>query len=428
MTRLFLAFLLLFAFNVCKAQEGIWSGELNIQGTKLPLVFHFEKEKCSFDSPAQGAKGLKAIKSYTPEGKIRVELPTIGAAFEGYMAFKIITGTFFQGGISLPLTLKPGDSKPNRPQTPTPPFPYTTEDIVFYNDNFTFKGTLTLPEGYTNCTPVLVMVTGSGLQNRDEEIMGHRPFAVIADALARQGIATMRYDDRGYEDTTFSFFDYTISDYASDAEAGIQLMRERFSRVGVIGHSEGGTIAFILASEGKIDFCVSLAGMAVSGKETLLDQNRVILSSMGLEVSDVDTYCEALDKVCSDLASNNTANAVTETKVPAILKDNYKAAIEQLSTRYMRDFLKQDISKDLQRINCPVLALNGKNDTQINAERNLTIIDKSLTNSKHEVVAFERLNHIFQHCETGLPNEYQAIEETIASEVIVKIVEWIKSL
>lgn len=427
--RIYLLTLILSVFPLISfAQEGAWSGDLDIQGTKLPLVFHFDADGCTIDSPSQGAKGIKAKKNLTSEGKIKVEIPAIGAYYEGLMVMNMIAGTFTQGGASLPLTLKPGMPKINRPQTPVGPFPYTTEEVCFKNGEFTLNGTISLPQGYTKDTPALVMVTGSGQQNRDEEMMDHKPFAVIADALARNGIATLRFDDRGYEDPAFPFLDYTIEDHKTDADAAVSLLKKRFKHVGVIGHSEGGTIVLMLASEGKIDFGVSLAGMAVSGKETLLEQNKSALAAAGLPTDMVEDYCNALGKAFDDLAANKSLEEVDTSKVPAALQPNFNIALKQLATKYMRDFLKTDIRSNLPRVKCPILALNGKNDTQVNYLSNLEAIDKELANSKHETVAFDGLNHLFQHCQTGLVQEYQSIEETFAPEVLQKIIEWVKSL
>lgn len=428
MKRLLLLLLLVNSASSIYAQNGAWSGELDIQGTKLPLVFHFDADGCTMDSPSQGAKGIKAEKSYTPEGKLKVVVPSIGASFEGFMVMKVITGTFYQGGASLPLTLKAGAPKIQRPQTPKGPFPYTTEDVSFKNGEFTLNGTLTLPKGYTKNTPVLVMVTGSGMQNRDEEMLDHKPFAVIADALARQGIATMRFDDRGFGIEGFNALNYTIDDHKTDAEEGVKLMRQRFRRVGVLGHSEGGTIALMLGSDGIVDFCISLAGMAVSGKETLIEQNRTMLKASNLSEEVIFTYCKEFSKACDALADNKSVEEIDDSNVPEILKANYRAALVQLSMPYMRNLLKTDIRKSLPKVNCPALALNGKLDTQVNYEANLTAIDNGLRNCKHETVSYDGLNHLFQHCKTGLVTEYQLIEETISQEVLDKLVSWINNL
>lgn len=409
-------------------QEGPWSGELDIQGSKLSLVFHFDADGCTMDSPSQGAKGIKAEKSITPQGKVRVDISALNAYFEGVMLVKKIFGTFNQNGVSLPLTLKPGAPKPNRPQTPRAPFPYTEEQVEFSNDGFTFHGTLTLPEGYSHETPVLVMVTGSGQQNRDEELMDHRPFAVIADALARKGIATMRFDDRGWGDKDFRFYNYNVGRHKTDAAAGIALMRKRFKHVGVMGHSEGGTIGLMLAAEGQVDCCVSLAGMAVSGKETLLAQNRTMLSAYGLPADVVEGYCHSLGKAFDAVIDGRTTDSIDRSLVPEALKPNFEATLQQLSAPYMRDLLTTDVRGLLPKVTCPVLALNGSLDTQVAAAANLEAIDAGLTGSRHETLALEGLNHLFQHCQTGLVDEYQRIEETFAPEALEKICMWVKAL
>lgn len=411
---------------------GSWWGKLNVFGASLTLVLHLEQAPDSvvitLDSPDQGAKGIGCSGEYLSDDSLAVRVDVIGATYRAGLKDGRLNGTFTQRGMSFPLTLAPGAPQPKRPQTPRPPFPYAEEEVCFQNGAFTFHGTLTLPDAWDKDTPALVMVTGSGQQNRDEELMDHRPFAVIADALAREGIATMRFDDRGWGDKSFPFLDYTVEDHKTDAEAGVRLMRERFSHVGVIGHSEGGTIALMLASEGKADFCVSLAGMVVSGKETLLDQNRTMLAAHGIAADTVKAYCEALDRALDHMAAHKRAEDADDSTVPQMLKANFRAAMRQMQSRYMRDFLTTDVRLSLPRVTCPVLALNGKRDTQVSAAVNLGALDKGLANSQHVTVACDELNHLFQHCRTGLPNEYQTIEETIAPEVLDRIAEWVKAL
>ena len=196
-TRIITTVFIALASLAAHAQEGAWNGELNIMGTKLPLVFNFSNEGCTMDSPLQGAKGTPAEKTIKNDGTIKVSIAMIGATFEGKMENDEIIGTYTQNGFHIPLTLKPGKLVVKRPQTPVAPFPYKEENISFTNAGYTFNGTLTLPQNYSKQTPVVLMVTGSGQQNRDEEWFYHKPFAVIADALARQGIASLRYDDRG---------------------------------------------------------------------------------------------------------------------------------------------------------------------------------------------------------------------------------------
>ncbi len=423
--RMFLALLFILTAVSVSAQEGAWKGELNVQGIKLPLVFHFGADGCTMDSPSQGANGIKAEKTALEGNGIKVSIAAIGAVYEGKNYGDSIVGTFKQGGMSLPLTLKPGEMVVKRPQTPQPPFPYQEENVSFVNGKFTFGGTLVLPQGYTKKTPVVLMVTGSGQQNRDEEIFGHKTFAVIADYLARQGIASLRYDDRGYGDKTVNFLDFTTDDFKQDAEAGVKFLRSRFGKVGVLGHSEGGTIALMLAAERKADFVVSLAGMAVSGKETLLQQNRLSLTSIGLPTTLVDNYCTFIGKAFTTLAEGKSWDDIDMSDVPASFKPLMDKAKEQMSTPYMLHFLKVDVSKQLPSIKCPVLALNGKKDTQVDCTTNVNALRKGLVGCKHEVCELDDLNHLFQHCKTGSIVEYQQIEETISPKVLKMVAEWV---
>ena len=409
------------------AQEGTWNGELNVMGNKVPLVFNFSTNGCTIDSPSQGVNGIQAEKTVKEDGTIKVEVGMIGATFEGKMTDGEIKGTYVQNGFPLPLTLKPGKLVVKRPQTPVPPFPYKEESVSFTNAQYTFNGTLTLPENYSKNTPVVLMVTGSGQQNRDEELFSHKPFAVIADALARQGIASLRYDDRGWGDKSVNFADFTTDDFRQDAAAALPLLRKRFNKVGILGHSEGGTIAMMLAAEGKADFIVSLAGMAISGKETLIMQNRQAMSAIGLPKETVDSYCNSISKALDEIASGKKANEINIDDVPVALKPITIKALQQADTPYIRHFLTVDVGKLLPKIKCPVLALNGTKDTQVDCDANTTRIEKGLTNCKHSIKKIDGVNHMFQHCNTGIVTEYQQIEETISPEVLQEVAKWIKT-
>lgn len=409
------------------AQEGTWNGELNVMGNKVPLVFNFSTNGCTIDSPSQGVNGIQAEKTVKDDGTIKVKVGMIGATFEGKMTDGEIKGTFVQNGFPLPLTLKPGKLVVKRPQTPVPPFPYKEEAVSFTNAQYTFNGTLTLPENYSKNTPVVLMVTGSGQQNRDEELFSHKPFAVIADALARQGIASLRYDDRGWGDKSVNFADFTTDDFRQDAAAAIPLLRKRFNKVGILGHSEGGTIAMMLAAEGKADFIVSLAGMAISGKETLIMQNRQAMSAIGLPKETVDSYCNSISKALDEIASGKKASEINIDDVPVALKPITIKALQQADTPYIRHFLTVDVGKLLPKIKCPVLALNGTKDTQVDCDANTTRIEKGLTNCKHSIKKIDGVNHMFQHCNTGIVTEYQQIEETISPEVLQEVAKWIKT-
>lgn len=420
-----LAAIMLFVFYA-DAQTGTWSGKLDLQGTRLSIVFHLDGDQPTVDSPDQGAKGIPIQIERKSYGGITIRIPSLGASYEGVFMVQQIVGTFKQGGLSLPLSLTPGEDKPNRPQTPQAPFPYATEEVTFMNGDIALNGTLVLPDGYTRTTPALIMVTGSGQQNRDEEIFEHKPFAVIADALARAGIATLRYDDRGFSGYKGNINDCTTEDFKNDALAGVEFLRTRFDKVGVIGHSEGGTIALMLAAEQKADFIVSLAGMVVSGAETLVWQNKVALQGSGLTDEQIDSYCKMLEKAFDVRANGGRMPDPDDYDVPEVLMQNYWAVVAQIQMPYMRHFLTLDIRPLLGNITCPVLALNGTKDIQVEHENNLSALRDGLpSDSKKLIKSVEGVNHLFQHCRTGAVTEYREIEETMSSSVIDTIIQWI---
>ena len=428
MKRIVWAVMLVCLVLTANAQEGAWTGEIEVQGVKLPLVFNFDSEGCTLDSPSQGAKEIKAEKEILDGGRIRIKVPMAAAVFEGTMEGRSIKGMFTQNGMSFPMTLLPGKPKINRPQTPVAPFPYNTEEVAFANGDFTLNGTLTMPKDCNDNTKVVLMVTGSGQQNRDEEILEHKPFAVIADALAREGIASLRYDDRGYGDSTVVFTNFTTDDFKKDAEAGLDFLRKRFKKVGVLGHSEGGTIALMLAGEGKADFVVSMAGMCISGKETLLMQNRQGMAPLGLPKETVDAYCKAMSDAFDKLAEGKSVKDIDRKDVPVLLRSLFEMSMKQVDVPFMRRILTLDIRHELPKITCPVLALNGKKDMQVDCVRNVSVLQHGLMNCKPTIVSLDGLNHLFQHCKTGNVVEYQQIEETISVEVLKMITEWLKDV
>lgn len=412
------------------AQTGTWSGELNVMGQKLPLVFNFSENACTMDSPKQGAKGIKTEWTPNSNGDVEIAIPMIGATYKGKCNGKEITGNFTQSGMSFVLNLRQEElALPKRPQTPIAPFPYTTEDVSFKNGEVELHGTLTLPENYTKNTPAVVMVTGSGQQNRDEELFDHKPFAVIADALARKGIASLRYDDRFWGDKSEVFVNYTTYHLKHDALAAMNMLRERFGNVGILGHSEGGTIALLIAEEGKADFIVSLAGMVGNGKDCLLKQNSVMLSKAGMPSSIVQAYCNALSEGFDQLIAGKAPKDITTPAgMDASLVNNFSAAMRQASNPWFLYLLQLDASKDLHKIKCPVLALNGKLDTQVDCENNLGLLEKNLKTKSKKLIALDNLNHLFQNCKTGLVTEYGEIEETISQDVLDTISAWINEV
>ena len=412
-----------------KAQTGAWTGKLKVSGVELALIFNIGEESATLDVPDQGATEIPVEVSRDAVGGITLNVPAINASFKGLWAGKVIAGTFTQHGMSFPMTLTPGAPVIRRPQTPVGPFPYATEEVTFTNGDAVLKGTLTLPENCDRKTPVLIMVTGSGLQNRDEELFGHKPFAVIADAFARAGIATLRYDDRGFGESTGDVVLCTTEDLKNDALAGVKLLRDRFERVGVIGHSEGGTIALMLAGERQVDFAVSLAGMVVSGAETLLAQNRRAFESAGLPESEVEAFARLLSDTFTAIRTRAPLPSADNYDITDALRKNYAAALPSFRTPYMEFFLGLDLSASLSGITCPVMALNGTKDTQVQCDRNIAALEAGLpSNSRSVIRAEDGLNHLFQHCVTGEVSEYKSIEETFSPEVLSEMIAWIKTL
>lgn len=377
--------------------SGTWSGELDAGLQKIPLVLHLTDGKCTLDSPQQGAKDITAEIDFISADSLQVSISSLGAAYAARLKDGKLVGTFTQRGFKLPLTLKPGEpAKANRPQTPKAPFPYDTEEVTFTNAKAgaTLAGTLTTPKGGAKC--VLLMVTGSGAQNRDEEIFEHKPFAVIADRLARAGIATLRYDDRATGKSVGGMDpNVTTLDFAEDAAAGIEWLRaqKRFKKVGLLGHSEGGSIAFMLGAQGKLDFIVSLAGPAVKGDSILLEQNKALVGTAAMNLT------------------------IEQLRQMPVIKQS----------PWIQWFIDYDPQPDIAKIKCPVMALNGNKDLQVIARQSLPALRRTLPKNKRNLIKeYEGLNHLFQHCQTGFPTEYAQIEETISEEVLTDIIDWAK--
>ena len=396
--------------NNTTALLGAWSGKLNVGPMSLTLVLHLEQAdgyvKVSLDSPDQGAKGIPAFKEYLSDDSLAVKVEMIGMTYRARLKDGQLDGIFSQNGFSTRLVLTKGVAEVKRPQMPQSPYPYTTEEVTFRNetDGATLAGTLTWPVGYDKNAKkkpaVVLLVSGSGQQNRDEELFDHKPFLVIADYLARQGIATLRYDDRATgKSVGGEVKNATTADFSRDAAAGIDFLRDNkaFSKVGILGHSEGGSIAFMLGAQKKVDFIVSLAGPGVKGDTLLAAQGNRILSLAG-------------QPACMTVAKYRQQESVQQTP-------------------WLKWFCDYDPSDDIRNTRCPVLALNGDRDCQVLSSLNLEAIRSLLPASKRNMIKeYPALNHLFQHSTTGLPTEYRQIEETISPEVLEDIAKWIQSL
>lgn len=452
---------LVFLFLLCisaSAQEitGSWSGILNIMGNKLPLVFHISKTDSIYtskmDSPAQNALGLPTSKTSFIENKLEIVATGLGIFYQGTLQGDSISGTFNQGGMPFPLVLKQSD-KPvlNRPQEPKPPFPYKTENITFINkkDKIELAGTFTIPDS-TGTFPVVVLIAGSGPQDRDETIFGHKPFLVIADYLTRNGFAVLRYDKRGIGQSKGDYDRATVQDFTVDTEAAINYLKTRKevdkSAIGLIGHSEGGMVAPMVASKNRdVKFIVLMAAPGVQATKIVLAQNRLSLESMNIEPENMERTLTMLDEIFESLTT--WENSPVE---QTILRDRLSQVWEQLplmiklklkKESYLRNqynqmvkpgyrsFLKVDPAEFLQKTNCPVFAINGEKDTQVLFDKNLNAIKSALEKGKNyrtETKSYPNLNHLFQESETGNVDEYGEIEQTISPEVLSDITVWMK--
>lgn len=428
---------------------GIWEGALEVSGTELPLRFNIFKDQqervcCTMDSPSQMATGIEATIELA-EG-IVITIPNLYIRYQGKIVNSdVIMGTFAQGGMSLPLTLVRASqpAKADRPQTPQPPYPYETEEVTFYNGTAPLHGTLTYPVGHqagSRVSQVVLFVSGSGIQDRDETLAEHKPFAVLADYLARHGVATLRYDDRGYHDDIDSatVAEATTATLADDAAAAVHYLRslKAFGKVGVLGHSEGGTVAFMLAARGVPDFVISLAGSTLPGKEVLQDQMDLALTRAEVPEELRAEYLRAAVATFDQAAQSDLRGEALVTKVlseehyqlPIGLVLELKKVADGLSP-WLIYFTQYDPKEDIAQTHCPVLALNGSLDQQVLADKHLAVIEQSLpTGTPCQVLKLEGLNHLFQHATTGAVSEYYQISETIAPEVLELIAEWISEL
>ena len=437
---------------------GDWSGALSVGGTQLHLIVHITSTpdavlhatpgaaalQATLDSVDQGANGIP-VSSITLKGNtLTLEVAAAHASYTGTLnpTATEIKGTWTQGQ-SLPLDLHKSATAlkaetPKRPQNPTPPYPYQSIDLTYTNplQHDTLAATLTIPPG-KGPFPAVLLITGSGPQDRDESLMGHKPFLVLSDYLTRHGIAVLRADDRGIGKSTGDFATATTADFATDAEAGIALLKTRPEidphRIGLIGHSEGGIIAPMVASRNKdVAFIVLLAGSGTPGIDIITNQTRLLDEASGM-TQDAAEKAAAQERAILNLVVTEKDPTVLDKKLHDALVGQLPEAqidpsIKQLTSPWFRYFLAYDPAPALRQVKCPVLALDGSKDLQVPPEQNLAAIRAALMaggNTHFEIVKFPNLNHLFQTATTGSPNEYATIEETFAPIALDKIATWI---
>ena len=455
-----LSTLILFFFSIFSYSQdfvGSWNGDLEVMGQKLPLVFHISKNdngySTKFDSPMQGAMGIPMDKTEVANQEISIRNTAMNAVFKGKISDGKLSGKFTQNGFDLPLVLSKMDKNTvvlNRPQEPKPPFDYTTEELSIKNEiqGNILAGSLVIPKNYKKNSPVVIMITGSGEQNRDEELFGHKPFLVIADYLAKNGIASLRLDDRGIGGSENGKKGATSADFATDISSAVNdLVAHGFQNIGLLGHSEGGMIAPMVATQNKnVKFLVLLAAPGIPISDLLVIQNDKMGKLAGLP-DNILAINRKTNKEIYDFVKNHKGADLEKDLLPYIetqikkgangkmtseeITEKSKKEVEIYENPWFQYFLKFIPDSYLSKVRIPVLALNGSLDMQVTAKENLEGIRKSLTkagNKKFEIVVFPNLNHLFQTATTGSLLEYGQIEETFSPVVLKKISDWVLTI
>jgi len=440
--------------------EGIWEGKLKVPGGELGIVFNISKNldgtlTATLDSPDQGVTGIHVEEVIFKHKTLRLEVKSVGGIYEGKVSedFLVIEGEWKQSGGAFPLTVKRVDKAVEilRPQEPKRPYPYIEKKVAYTNLKAGVKlvGMLTLPPD-KGIFPAVLLITGSGPQDRNETAFGHRPFLVLADYLTRRGIAVLRVDDRGVGESTGEFSQATSEDFASDVLAGVEYLKTCKEidpkKIGLIGHSEGGVIAPMVAVKSPdVAFIVLMAGTGLTGEEILYLQSDLISKAMGVseqEIAKSRQFNAKIFSVIKEEEDNEIAKERLQQMAMAYLaelsdeeksrigvsEEFLKAQLQNLLSPWSRFFLTYDPKPTLTKVKCPVLAINGEKDLQVPPRENLIVIEEALKsggNQDYTIKEIPNLNHLFQTTQTGLPSEYAKIEETI-SPVALKIVsDWI---
>lgn len=450
--------LFLFLSSLLFAQDisGSWTGLIDVQGSKLPLIFHFTKADqgytATMDSPNQGAKGIVLNDVAFSDQNLSLAFSAAAIKYTGtWINDNEIRGTFEQGTFSTPLSLTKGVVEIKRSQEPAKPYPYYTENVQFLNkkENISLGGTLSLPKKEGKF-PAVILISGSGQQDRNSEILGHKPFLVIADYLTRNGIAVLRYDDRGVGESKGDPSLSTSANFAEDARAAVEYLRTRkeinTKKIGIIGHSEGGMIAPMIAANDKnIAFLVLLAGPGVSGDALLIEQNYEIGKLTGMSEESLES-AKLTNQTIYDILKLNEDLTSVKTKLAAYFQTNVekipeserpsqeeidktlKDEVNGIATPWLRYFITYNPKENLQKVKCPVLVLNGEKDIQVPAKSNTAGIAEALKsggNNKVTTQIFPNLNHLFQHCTTCKVEEYSLLDETFSPEVLKTMSDWV---
>lgn len=439
--------------------EGNWAGALEFGGTKLRIVFKIANTpdglKAKFDSIDQGAADLEVETVTLQDRVIRLEAKKYGFSYEGTLSEKgdELNGTFKQGPGSFPLTLKRVAEAPriNRPQEPQKPYPYDEEEVSYKNekDNVKLVATLTVPRA-AGPHPAVILISGSGSQDRNETVAGHRPFLVLSDHLTRNGIAVLRVDDRGVGGSELGSPAATSENFAEDVLAGVRFLKSRKEinpkRIGLIGHSEGGMVAPMVATRSNdVAFIVLLAGLGQRGEDVIYTQTELMQKAQGIDPKVIALSVNLQKRIHSIVKHANDQTRLeqlikenlsqfaasmdeTERRAFAPMESNIKALMPMYRLPWFRYFISFDPAPVLRKVKVPVLALNGELDLQVGWKENLDLIAAALKeggNKDYTIKSFPTLNHLFQTSKTGSISEYGQIEETISPEVLKTIADWI---
>lgn len=462
MRSLFLSFFLIGSLFAQPGSgfAGTWNGKLQFPGQQLRLVLHLELDeegawKASLDSPDQGAFGMPADSVRISGDSVLVTMTDIRAEYAGVKKGETIQGTFSQGGMRFKLELgREAIAGPARPQTPQPPFPYREDSVVFFSgpDSIRLAGTLTLPEG-PGPFPAAILITGSGPQDRNEMLFSHQPFWVIADHFTRQGIAVLRYDERGVGESSGDFSAATSLDFSHDAEAAFDFLlkdaRIDSKKIGLVGHSEGGLVApMVAARRTEVAFAILMAGPGLPGMEVIVGQEAKMLTGRGVSQETIRHWEQTkalafawLDKTRGEEDFSDSVDAhaaeilkpltVSDRMALGVRPDQLGKELGPIASPWFRYFLAYDPIPTLKAVKCPILALNGDKDVQVLPDENMGPIEAVLREQgepRSLAKRYPELNHLFQTAKTGMPEEYGQIEETIAPEVLADMSAWILGL
>jgi fermentation-respiration switch protein FrsA (DUF1100 family) len=462
MKKLFLLLLLSFSsFVAAQDITGTWHGLLVFPGGKLRLDINIAKAEAGYTatmySPDQSKQGVPVTTIAFGSNTLTFAIPKGNLSYKGELLDNAFKGIFSQNGMEIPLVLSREEVKTTqlkRPQDPVKPYPYYEEEVSFKNEKaggIQLAGTLTLPKQQGSNYPAVVLITGSGAQNRDEELLGHKPFLVLADYLTRNGIAVLRYDDRGTAASKGTFEGATTQDFTTDAEAAFNYLLTRKeinkNKIGLAGHSEGGLIAPAVAvGNPKVAFIVLMAGTGIPGDELMLLQNYLINKAGGMPEEELNKMSVIL-KNAYEVMKQEKDNTVMKVKLKAVfneqlrplfiskgiptgqVNDMIEAQAEGLASPWFTYFIRYNPATALEKVKCPILAINGSNDLQVPARANLDGIKRATEkggNKKVTIKELPGLNHLFQKSATGSPTEYEDLEETFSPVAMAEILGWIQ--